>query len=140
VSDSRRIELAFPGTLAGFEHAFGEVRRVLDAHDLTPGARYNVELAFEEIGANIVRYGSTPDRQVAVHVALELGDQAVVLTFEDDGIPFDPRDRTDPEPSKSLEDAAVGGLGLMLVRQAACTLDYCRTPDQHNRLIVSVAK
>jgi serine/threonine-protein kinase RsbW len=137
--DSQRIELSFPGTLPGFEQAFGKLRRMLDSRELTPGTRYNIELVFEEIVANIVRYGSPPGQQVAVHVALDVADRSIILTFEDDGIPFDPRDCGSPMPAKSLEDAAVGGRGLMLVRKAAGTLDYCRTPDQHNRLTVSLA-
>jgi anti-sigma regulatory factor (Ser/Thr protein kinase) len=72
-------------------------------------------------------------------VSLEVAETSIVLTFEDDGVPFDPSCRIDPVPAKSLEDAALGGLGLMLVRRATTTLDYRRTADQHNRLVATLA-
>jgi anti-sigma regulatory factor (Ser/Thr protein kinase) len=135
----RHLELNFPGTLVGFEQAFARLRDELDAANLSAGTRYNIELVFEEIVANIVRHGSDPERAVAIHVALEVGGESIVLTFLDDGVPFDPRERTDPIAPKSLEDATVGGLGLMLVRRAATGLEYCRTADQNNRLVVVLA-
>jgi len=137
--EARRLELNFPGTLVGFEHAFTRLRDELDAANLSAGARYNAELVFEEIVANIVRHGSEPERATAVHVALEVGGESIVFTFLDDGVPFDPRERTDPIAPKSLEEAAVGGLGLMLVRRAATGLEYCRTADHRNRLVVTLA-
>ena len=137
--DVRRLELNFPGTSVGFEQAFTKLRDELDAANLSGGTRYNVELVFEEIVANIVRHGSEPERAAAVHVALEVGGESIVLTFLDDGVPFDPRERTDPIAPKSLEEATIGGLGLMLVRRAATGLEYCRTADHRNRLVVRLA-
>jgi len=137
--DAHSLELSFPGTLVGFEEAFTQLRGALDNADLSPGTRYNVELVFEEIVANIVRHGCQPDRKVIVSVTLEVGRESVILTFCDDGVPFDPRDRIDPPPAKSLEEAPIGGRGLMFVRHAATAFDYCRTSDQHNRFVVTLA-
>ena len=135
----RLVELSFPGTFTGFEQAFARLRGALDDVDLQPATRFNVELVFEEIVANIVRYGGEPDRELAVSVWLELNGESIVLTFRDNGRPFDPRERADPAPPTSLEDARVGGLGVMLVRRVATGLDYCRTSDEHNQLIVTLA-
>ena len=51
-----RFSASFPGTLAAFEAAFAQLRRALDEEPLDAEARFNVELVFEEIVANIVRY------------------------------------------------------------------------------------
>jgi serine/threonine-protein kinase RsbW len=133
-----RLTLNFPGTLAGFDEAFGRLRTALDREALDPGARYNVELVFEEIVANIVRHGMPAGGAADVRVTLDVRDGSVVLAFDDDGVPFDPRGRADPVPAKSLEQAKVGGLGLMMVRRAASAIDYRRTPQQRNELIVTV--
>jgi anti-sigma regulatory factor (Ser/Thr protein kinase) len=131
----------FPGTHAGFADGFSWLRQGLDAQELGAAPRYNVELVFEEIVANIVNHGAVPGRELQVGVTLQSLAELIVLTFEDNGMPFDPCQRTAvPVPAKSLAEAQLGGLGLMLVRRAARTLHYERTADGGNRLTVTVAR
>lgn len=130
------LELRFSGTRADFERAFGQLRGALDSVQLDAAPRYSVELVFEEIVANIVRHGAPDARksELHVHVTLELGLELMRLTFEDDGVAFDPRARPDPPPPQSLDYR--GGFGLLLVRHAASSLDYQRLADGRNRLTV----
>jgi serine/threonine-protein kinase RsbW len=131
--------LTFPATRAGFERAFINFRRALDGHPLERAARYNCELVFEEIVTNIIKHGSRDSREPMVEVSLDFANESVVLRFEDDGIPFDPRHHASPEPLTSLENAMGGGRGLLLVRKAARGMDYERTAHQRNRLTVTIA-
>ena len=137
---SRRVEIRFPGTHAGFAQGFVQARSALDAQRLDGAARYNAELVFEEITANIIAHGAPDGRELEVCVTLEAGDDSIVLTFEDNGVPFDPRNRADPLPQKSLDDARIGGYGLMLVRRAARSIDYLRTAGGRNRLTVALPR
>jgi anti-sigma regulatory factor (Ser/Thr protein kinase) len=127
----------FAGTRENFERAFTSLRGTLDAQQLGPAARYNVELVFEEIVANIVRHGGTDGREVDVLVTLELGAESISLTFDDDGVAFDPRSRADPPPRARQ---GLGGFGLVLVRRAATSLAYVRTPEGRNRLTVTLPR
>jgi anti-sigma regulatory factor (Ser/Thr protein kinase) len=133
------LELAFPATMAGFEAGFARLRDALDREDLDAGARYKAELVFEEMVANIVRYARPDGPAAQVRVSVARQDGALVLTFEDDGVPFDPRAQPEPVPATSLEAARIGGLGLMMVRRAARSMDYVRTPEQRNRTSVTLA-
>ena len=63
----------------------------------------------------------------------------MVLTFEDGGVAFDPVAVSDPELPGSIQEAKIGGLGLMLVRKAAADMRYERTPEGRNRLSVTLA-
>jgi anti-sigma regulatory factor (Ser/Thr protein kinase) len=131
-----RHAVRFPGTFAGLEVAGSTLRQLLDERQLAGAPRYNVELAFEEIGANIVRHGSpTSD----VEVAIVFTPDETVLQFEDDGVPFDPREHTEPTLPQSLDDALVGGLGIMLVRKVSTRVHYERTPQQRNQLTVAIS-
>ena len=91
---------------------------------------------FEEITANIIAHGAPDGRQLEVCVTLQAQGDSILVIFEDNGVPFDPRTRPDPPPQKSLEEARIGGYGLMLVRHAASSLDYLRTAEGCNRLTV----
>jgi serine/threonine-protein kinase RsbW len=134
-----RAEIRFPGTHEGFAQGFARLRGALDAARLEAAPRYNVELVFEEIVANIVSHGAVDGREPDVRVTLEPYTDSIVLTFDGEGVPFDPRGRSDPVRPRSLEEAKVGGFGLMLVRRAASELDYRRTAEGRNRLTVRVA-
>ena len=138
-SSSPLFSAQFNGTIPAFEEAFVQLRRALDDAEIASSPRYKVELAFEEIVANLVRHAAPPGGGVAeIRVALDARDDALVLTFDDNGAPFDPRARPDPVPARSLDEARIGGLGIMMVRRVA-TMDYFRTEDGRNRLIVTIA-
>ncbi len=95
---------------------------------------------FEEITANIIAHGAPDGHELEVCVTLDASRDSIVLTFEDNGVPFDPRNRPDPLPQTSLEEARVGGYGLMLVRRAARSIDYLRTAEGRNRLTVHLPR
>ncbi len=135
-SPSGQHRLRFPATLDGFTSASESLRRLLDVERVDGRARSNVELAFEEIGTNIVRHGR-PRSDVEVTLLFSGGE--VLLTFEDDGIAFDPLGHPDPDMPPSLELARIGGLGVFLVKKLAARIHYERTPQQRNRLTVAIA-
>ena len=80
--------LRFRGTAAGLDEAVRILRPILDARQLHARHRHDVELVFEEIASNIVNYGRPPSDVEAV---VCFGEETV-LTFEDDGVAFDPRE------------------------------------------------
>lgn len=135
---TRRV-LTFSATAEGFGKGAGEVRRTLEATGLSARMRYNVELVFEELVTNIIRHGTSHARESSeVHVTLELDEPASVLTIEDNGPAFDPCDQEAPKVPRTLDEAKVGGLGLVLVRKAVSRMDYERTAEGHNRLTVTI--
>jgi len=111
----------------------------LGSCDLPGRARYHAELAFEEVVSNIMRYGGAEGRSPDVAIAIAAEPEAIVLTFEDDGAPFDPLSRPAPARPASLDEAPLGGLGLLLLRKTSAHLHYVRTADAKNRLIVTIA-
>lgn len=127
--------LRFPGTSDGFEGAAAELRALLDARHVDTALRYKIEVAFEEIATNIIRHGA-PTQDVEVTIAFD--EREVVLTFEDDGVPFDPRERAAPLVPASIDEAVVGGLGLVLVRKLTTRMAYERTSQRRNRLTLAM--
>ena len=136
----RRIELRLDSTREGFAAAFDQLRSGLDTLSLSGRPRLSVELVFEEVVANVVRHGARPDGRTSISLELVLQDNGIRLTFLDDGIPFDPRQRPDPAPAQDLEHAATGGRGLMLIRSVCNELQYSRTPEGQNRLTATVSR
>jgi len=137
--DANPIRLRFAGTPRGFEQAFLQLRGALDREETKPGvrARYNIELVFEEIIGNIVRYGAPPGGELRVAVSVEINNDGIAVTFEDDGIPFNPCSRSDAANLRTLAEPAEGGFGLKLVHRLASSMRYERTADL-NRLVVTL--
>lgn len=126
--------LRFPGTTRGLDTAVKRLRRILDARRLHPRHRHDVELVFEEVASNIVSYGQ-PSR--AVEAVVCFGDETI-LTFEDDGVAFDPRAQPPPPAATQRSELRIGGLGLVIVRDLCTRLDYVRTPEARNRLTLAI--
>jgi serine/threonine-protein kinase RsbW len=127
--------LRFAATRDGLEHGALALRDLLDAQHVGGGSRYNVELAFEEVATNIVRHGApTSD----VEFTIVFGVDEIVMTFRDDGIPFDPRAHPAPVAPTSIDDAPIGGLGLVLLRTISTRMEYERTPQDCNLLTIVI--
>jgi anti-sigma regulatory factor (Ser/Thr protein kinase) len=135
---THELVLRLSGDMAGFERGAAAVRSALDACAVKGRARYWVEVVFEELVTNIVRHGYADERAHDIDVRLTCGPDAIVLALEDDGQPFDPLQRPEPDRPASIEEATLGGLGILLVRKAATGLRYERTADGKNRLIVTL--
>jgi anti-sigma regulatory factor (Ser/Thr protein kinase) len=131
--------LRFPGTRTGFEQAADGLRSVLDRWAVHGRERSRVELVFEEVVTNIIRHGFDDTDIHQIHVAVTCDSRAVVLTFDDDGRPFDPLERPALVKPGSLAEAPIGGLGIALVRKMASAIGYERTPGG-NRLEVTILR
>ena len=61
----------------------------------------------------------------------------VMLTFMDNGEPFDPLRKQDPNVELSAEEREVGGLGIFLVKQ---TMDEVRYTYEYGTNILTLKK
>lgn len=104
----------------------GFCARIDDVEDARITA-YNVELAVNEIFANIVAhaYGDRPGGRVEVRLQLAPAPRRLVVQLFDTGLAFDPEQVAEPD----LEDVQLHGYGLFLARSLLDDVDYTRQPD-----------
>ena len=79
-----------------------------------------VDLTLEEVFANIVQYSNS--KYIDVYADFE--NQTLTVEFVDNGIPFNPLLKEDPELPDNIDDAQIGGLGIFLTKEMADELDY----------------
>jgi len=113
----------------------------LSGWDLSAKALFNVELVLEETLLNTILhgFGGGDSATHTIEVRVQVTPDDVELRFEDDGKPFDPTQAAEPVRPLSLDQAAPGGLGLMLVRKLARSVHYQRV-DGRNTLSVRVGR
>ncbi len=73
--------------------------------------------AFDEVLSNIMKYGYPDGRVHLIDCEIRREGDAIRAVISDDGTPFDPTDAPAPDTNLALEDRALGGLGIHLVRQ-----------------------
>ena len=132
---NREVAVRFPATIPGMAAGSDALRAFLDGVEMAAARRYQLELTFDEIAGNIVRHGQ-PVSVVELVVAIDHAE--AVMTFEDDGVAFDPRSHQDARQPGPIEHAQIGGLGLVLVKSCATRIEYERTHEHHNRLTLAI--
>ena len=91
-----------------------------------------IELACDELYSNIINYSGA----AVAAVALSKQDTGIAVTFEDNGIAYDPTAKEDPDVTAAPEDREIGGLGIFLVKNFASFLGY-RREEEKNILTVT---
>ena len=129
------LHLRVPNRTEALEPARQAVLQWLDAlpGDAAPAQlRYRLELVLEEMLMNRV-WHAWPDGDLH-HTTLEVQRQpdGLRLDFDDDGIAFDPFSNALPPRPTALEQAAPGGLGLVVLRRAARACHYRREAGRNH--------
>ena len=84
-----------------------------------------IDVAVEEIFVNVASYAYTPNTgSVTIRMDLQEKPRAVVITFIDSGIPYNPLAKEDPDVSLSAEERSIGGLGIFMVKKTMDKMEY----------------
>ena len=106
----------------------------LELYNFPRKAQNDINLAVDEIFANIARYAYDHDGGTA-EVFISVDEKAIVR-FEDSGKPYNPLEQDAPDLDIPIEERELGGLGIHLVKDAMDTIEYEYT-DGKNILILS---
>ncbi len=115
--------------LAEAVEAFGE------SHGFPRKMIYQVRLVLDELLTNVISYGFSDDKQHEIEVEMRLAGSKLLFRIEDDAAPFDPLQANSPDLTSSVEDRAIGGLGIHLVRKLMDLVRYERREGK-NRLFL----
>lgn len=96
----------------------------LEAFGCPPRAQAQIDIAVDELFGNIVRYAYQPGIGPATVRVEVTGEPAVILTFIDNGVPYDPLKKADPDTTLSAEERQVGGLGIFMVKKSMDEIAY----------------
>ena len=110
------------------------INKELDKLDCPVKARMQIDMAIDEIFANIAMY-AYPEGHGSALLRVEYEDGLVSITFIDEGIPYDPLKKEDPDITLSAEEREIGGLGIFLVKKTMDAMEYKRT-DGRNILTI----
>ncbi|MBS6760025.1 ATP-binding protein, partial [Hungatella hathewayi] len=85
----------------------------------------NFVSCIDELFGNIAHYAYHPENGFAtVRVEVMDNPMAVVITFMDNGVPYDPLANEDPDITLSADERGIGGLGIYIVKKSMDEITY----------------
>ncbi|MBQ0018618.1 MAG: SpoIIE family protein phosphatase [Clostridiales bacterium] len=78
----------------------------------------------DELYSNIVNYSGATFANI--YCRLEQSKGRICMSFEDNGIAYNPLDKEDPDITLSSEEREIGGLGIFMVKEMAEDVKYSR--------------
>jgi anti-sigma regulatory factor (Ser/Thr protein kinase) len=107
-------------TLCQHLNKFGQVTGLSEA------CITDVNICLDELFTNIVSYGFEDDLEHIIWFTMNFDNQVLTLSIEDEGIPFNPLEKKEPEVPVDLIDVRIGGLGIHIVRKLMDDIRYNR--------------
>lgn len=118
-------ELTIDAVIGNIPEVTAFVDEQLEALDCPMKAHMQIDIAIDELMSNIARYAYNPDVGPAtVRVEVMEDPMAVIITFIDNGVPYDPLSNEDPDINLSAEEREIGGLGIYMVRKTMDEVVY----------------
>lgn len=126
---------AFPGSLDGITDAAGWIDGLAAEQGFPEDLTFGIQLCVEELLANVVRHGGggwpgaaepPSGEAITMSLAVSTAEDAVTVTVEDNGKPFDTAAAPAKPVTTPLEEAMPGGLGIQLIKKFSHELTYDR--------------
>ena len=118
-------ELTIAATVENIEVVTEFVNQQLELLECPMKAQMQIDIAIDELFSNIAHYSYNPEvGQATVRVEVVENPLAVTITFIDNGIPYDPLAKEDPDLTLSAEERQIGGLGIYMVKKSMDEITY----------------
>lgn len=125
--DENSVEISIGNDVHEIAGVAARIDEFCDARGIGLQISNAVNVSIDEVLTNTIDYGYDDDGPHRIGIALRREANALVVEIEDDSREFDP---SGPPPEvdfdATLEERAVGGLGLFLVHELMDRVDYRR--------------
>ena len=118
-------ELTIDATVENISRVTAFVDEQLEVLACPLKAQMQIDIAIDELFGNIANYAYNPQTGPAtVRVEILQNPLSVVISFIDNGMPYDPLAKEDPDITLSTEEREIGGLGIYLVKKSMDEITY----------------
>ena len=118
-------EKIFPADKDALTDVMAFTEECLESFDCPMKSSMAICVAVEEIFVNIASYayGETTGN-ASVSFGFDENERLMTLVIKDEGIPFNPLERDEPDISLSAADREIGGLGIFITKKTMDTISY----------------
>ncbi len=130
--DEDSIQMSIANDVHEIARVAERVDEFCEARGIGLKTAYAVNVSIDEVLTNTIHYGYDDDGLHRIGIGVRQEADRVVVAIEDDGREFDP---SGPPPEvdfdATLQERAVGGLGLFLVHELMDRVDYRRADGRN---------
>lgn len=116
----RMKKISVPPQLSSIDTVTAFFEECLEEQSTPMKVVSQINIAVDEIFSNIARYSGA----TSVSIGCETEKDHVVLRFADNGRPYDPTEKADPDITLSAEERDIGGLGIFMVKKTMDEVVY----------------
>jgi anti-sigma regulatory factor (Ser/Thr protein kinase) len=123
--DAPMISKTFSVNTEVLPEVLGFVEETLESYACAMKVQMAICIAIEEVFVNVANYAyETKEGTVTLELAFDEDARIVTFRVSDEGVPFDPLQKEDPDVTLSMEERQIGGLGIFIVKKTMDTLRY----------------
>ena len=130
-SGSIALEMTIKNQIAEIETVNERFNAFAEETNVPMQIALQINLVLEEVLSNIIYYGYENGGERDIDIKIELVGKELLITIEDDALPFNPLSLETPDLEASIEDREIGGLGVHLVKNYVDNINYDRRSDKN---------
>ena len=92
---------------------------------------FEINLALDELFTNIISYGFSDDDEHDIKITITTQDEEIIISIEDDGVPFNPVEADTPDLECTIENCQIGGLGIHIIKKLMDEVCYQRCDNKN---------
>ncbi len=124
VAPTSEYETTVPAGAESMPGLVGFLEGALEVAGCPPAISTKLMICLDEIASNVMKFSKASE--LAVRLAHFADTDTWLLSFSDDGTPWNPLTHDDPDITLSAEDRPIGGLGLLMVKKMMDEVAYAR--------------
>ena len=132
-----QLEITITNQLAEIDRVNDSFNEFAEQCGIPMMVSLQVNMVFDELLTNVISYAYSGNEAHSIEIVMACANEHLSITISDDGAPFNPFTREDPDITLALEEREIGGLGIHLVKN---TMDETVYQRRHNRNIVTLIK
>jgi sigma-B regulation protein RsbU (phosphoserine phosphatase) len=125
------LELSIANDPKEIARVNGEFKGFAEEAGLPTKLRRQMQMVFDELLSNVISYGYEDAGAHTIELRVEARGGRLAVIVEDDGKPFNPFTMEAPDTELGIEERAIGGLGIHLVRNVMDHVSYQRRTDRN---------
>jgi sigma-B regulation protein RsbU (phosphoserine phosphatase) len=115
----------FPAKLEALSDVLGYVEQTLESFECPLKIQTAICVAVEEVFVNVARYAyGDAGGNVIFNISFNEQTRKVIFQMIDEGVPFDPLKKPDPDITLSAEEREIGGLGIFITKKTMDEVTY----------------
>jgi serine/threonine-protein kinase RsbW len=97
----------------------------------SPNNVHAFQLSVDEACTNVIEHAYAYSTSGEISVSCSFTGEKFTVTIEDNGAPFDPTKKPDPDVNQGLDERKAGGLGIYFMKKLMDEVQYIRKDDKN---------